>query len=125
MMLSTIWSPLWDPSNLWFWEVVEVLGAVVVTLGVVGEYLANFTKLWKGRARKKQWEKRSTLVLIVGLAIEIVGLVTTLVSSNVEIQQLRNDNKALFAIGEKAKESASQAIEAAEHARTEREKAEA
>jgi hypothetical protein len=96
-MAFILWSSLWKPSALGVWEAVEVVGAVVVTIGVIGEYIANFTKLPKGRSRKKQWEKRSTLILIVGLAIELVGLVTTLVTSNIEIQQFRSNNLALEA----------------------------
>ena len=123
-MLSAIWLSAWNPSLLWIWESVEVMGAIIVTIGVVGEYIAGFTKWVKGRARKKLWEKRSTLVLIIGLAIELIGLVNALISSNVEIQGLIKDNKALFAIGETAKESASRASADADKAKTEREKAE-
>ena len=94
-MLSTIWSSPWNPSILWVWELVEVVGAIVVTTGVAGEYIANFTKWVKGKARKKVWEKRSTLILIIGLAVELVGLVNTLVASNLEIQQFRSANLGL------------------------------
>jgi hypothetical protein len=116
MILLTVWSSVWNPSSLWIWESLEVVGAIIVTIGVIGEYVSNFTKWAKGRARKKLWEKRSTLVLIAGLAIELVGLVNALISSNIEIRQLHNENKTLFAIGETAKASADRAKESVEKA---------
>ena len=88
-------SSLSQTSSLWIWELLEILGAVIVTLGVVGEYVAGFTKILKGRSKQKRWEKYSTLVLIVGLVFELIGLVTTLVLSNQEIEQLRSANLKL------------------------------
>src|SRR5438067_505814 len=86
---------LFSTSALWFWEAVEIWGAIIVTAGVVGEYVANFTKIPKGRAHKTRLEKRSTLTLIFGLAVELVGLVLTMTISNTEVAGLQKETAAL------------------------------
>jgi hypothetical protein len=80
-------------SWLAFWEFVEISGAVIVTVGVVGEYIADFTKLLKGKARKTRLRKISTLTLIAGLAIELVGLTTTSHAFNLEVAKANDDAK--------------------------------
>lgn len=80
-------------SWLAFWEFVEISGAIIVTVGVVGEYVADFTKLVKGKARKTRLSKISTLTLIAGLAIELVGLTTTSHAFNVEVAKANDDAK--------------------------------
>jgi hypothetical protein len=80
-------------SWLAFWEFVEISGAVIVTVGVVGEYIADFTKLLKGNARKTRLRKISTLTLIAGLAIELVGLTTTSHAFNLEVAKANDDAK--------------------------------
>ena len=74
-------------------EFVEYAGTVIVIIGVVGEYVSNFTRLVKGKARKTRLEKISTLILIIGLAIELVGLVTTSHAFNLEVARANDDAK--------------------------------
>jgi hypothetical protein len=82
-------------GSLWLsiWEFVEISGAIIVTVGVVGEYISNFTKLVKGKSRKARLEKFSTLVLIFGLAIELVGLVKTSHIFNLEVARANLEAK--------------------------------
>lgn len=61
-------------SSLEFWFVVEYVSTVIVLLGVVGEYVAEFTAFAKRRRLTRPLGKFSTLVLIVGLAGELIGL---------------------------------------------------
>ena len=60
--------------SLFIWEYVEYASVVIVILGVVGEYIAQFTKVSKCEPAKQTLEKHSTLVLIVGLVIVLVAL---------------------------------------------------
>jgi hypothetical protein len=66
------------------WEYGEYASAAVVILGVVGEFLADFSNVWRVRDvpdRRDKLRKLSTLVLIAGLAAELVCLVSTNVVS--------------------------------------------
>jgi hypothetical protein len=71
-----------------FWEVVEFSGLVVVLLGVIGEYIAEFTALLPDEQTKKRVGKLSTLVLIVGLVFEFLGSIRTTQLSRKEISSL-------------------------------------
>src|SRR6266567_7149225 len=64
-------------SSLEFWEIVEYVSAATVLFGVIGEYVAEFTKLAEKMGIEKKLAKFSTLVLIIGLAVELLGLVKT------------------------------------------------
>ena len=55
-------------SDLIWWEIAGYISLGIVTLGVAGESIADFTK-W-GEPRKKWLGKASALVLIMGLAGE-------------------------------------------------------
>jgi hypothetical protein len=62
------------------WEYGEYASAFIVILGVVGEFLAEFTNVWgvrDSRDRRDRLGKKSTLILIVGLVAELVCLVST------------------------------------------------
>ena len=84
---------LTESSWLQLWEFVEISGAIIVTVGVTGEYIADFTKFVKGKARKTRLRKISTLVLIAGLAIELAGLVTTSHAFNLLVSKANDDAK--------------------------------
>jgi hypothetical protein len=75
-------------SSQWAWECVEYIGAGIVFLGVIGEYVGEFTKWLKGKSRKTRLTKLSTLVLIFGLAIELCGMVKTSQITGTEIARL-------------------------------------
>ncbi|HWY29471.1 MAG TPA: hypothetical protein VNX46_01875 [Candidatus Acidoferrum sp.] len=63
-----------DSSSLKFWESFETLGFLMVLLGVVFEGIEHWGKFKKGEnVRKKRLEKKGWLVLVVGLAIELIG----------------------------------------------------
>jgi uncharacterized protein YdbL (DUF1318 family) len=64
-------------SSLEFWEIVEYVATTTVLIGVVGEYVAEFTKFAEKRGIERKLGKLSTLILIVGLAAELLGLVRT------------------------------------------------
>jgi hypothetical protein len=97
MMASQFLLLLFSPSKLWLWESCEIIGAIIVTIGVIGEYVATFTRIPKGRIAKKKWEKHSTLILIFGLAIELIGLVSTISLSSIEIADLEKQTASLQA----------------------------
>ena len=55
-----------------FWEIAEYIGEALVFVGVVGEVYAGWSE-----HEKKSLEKKSSLVLIVGLAISLAALIKT------------------------------------------------
>lgn len=61
------------------WEVAEYFSCALVALGCAGEYVSEFTNwLTAGdEERQKRLAKRSTLLLIASLALELVCLVRT------------------------------------------------
>lgn len=61
-------------SSLDCWFTVEYVSTFIVLLGVVGEYVADFTRFVEERELTKPLGKISTLVLIVGLAGELISL---------------------------------------------------
>jgi hypothetical protein len=70
---------------LTFWEYLEDAATAVVLVGVIGEYLAEFTRWGMNR---KSLGKVSTLILIVGIAGELLAVVRTQQLSNREIAAL-------------------------------------
>src|SRR5437899_1435038 len=67
-------------SSLAFWEVVEYIAGGVVIVGAAGEGLGEFTNFLGAKRcheRKDLILKVSTIILIVGLAVELWGLVRT------------------------------------------------
>jgi hypothetical protein len=61
------------------WEWAEYSSCALVALGCSGEYIAEFTDLWSGgvKEKKDRLAKRSTLLLISALALELMCLVKT------------------------------------------------
>jgi hypothetical protein len=61
------------------WEWAEYASCALVALGCTGEYIAEFTVCWTGgiKERKDRLAKRSTLLLISALALELMCLVKT------------------------------------------------
>jgi hypothetical protein len=66
-------------SPLDWWELGEYISASVVIIAVAGEYIADFTNWFTqaDEAKKKRLGKRSTILLIAGLAMELLCLVRT------------------------------------------------
>jgi len=64
---------------LYWWEIAEYAFAALVTIGCVGEYIADFKNWFTGgvKERRDKLAKRSTLLLIFGLAFELMCLVKT------------------------------------------------
>jgi hypothetical protein len=83
-------------STASFWESVEYWSLGAVTLGVMGEYSADFTRLKKSEYWKHRVEKWSTLLVIVALAVELLATVKTNSINNLTIADL----------GKKAQEAA-------------------
>src|SRR5258707_14270602 len=66
-------------NTLGRWELAEYFFAGLVTIGCLGEFIAEFTD-WFTRGkddRKKRLEKFSTLLLVGALAFELLCLVKT------------------------------------------------
>jgi hypothetical protein len=66
-------------ATLTYWEYAEYASGAFVALACVGEYIASFKPWFTGgnKERKERLEKRSTLLLIVALAAELICLVRT------------------------------------------------
>src|ERR1700691_2126065 len=73
------------------WEVAEYISCGLVAIGCTGEYVAEFTNwLTVGiEESKKRLAKRSTLLLIFALALELMCLVNTNVISGRIIASLQ------------------------------------
>ena len=93
-------------TKLTYWEYAEYVSAFFVAVGCLGEYSAEFTKWWtRGgfwkylgptmERRKEALEKRSTLLLIGALALELMCLFRTNGISGQIIATL--DNEAALA----------------------------
>jgi hypothetical protein len=87
-----------------FWEIAGYCSAGVVTLGVAGEGVTELTNWIKSRALRRFIERASVLILLVGLAGEILSQVqannkTSLIIGLLEQQteQLKSDNLVLSA----------------------------
>jgi len=59
------------------WDIVAYVATAVVFLGVVGEYVGEFTRFPRSEENRVWLKKFSTLVLILGLAGELVSLIRT------------------------------------------------
>jgi hypothetical protein len=66
-------------TSLEHWEWAEYASCALVALGCIGEYTAEFTNYWTDglKERKDRLAKRSTLLLISALALELMCLVKT------------------------------------------------
>jgi hypothetical protein len=97
--MSKIFSWLMSPLNRW--ELAEYIGAAVVFLGVLGEYLAEFHVFQhkEDEKRRRKVTRWSTLALLGGLALELLGLVRTSQLYRVEIAEA---NKAAALANERA-----------------------
>ncbi len=83
-------------SSLKSWEVFEYSAAGIVLLGVMGEYVAEFTGWAADRGIEKKLSKISTLVLIVGIAGEGIGLFRTSQLSGELIASLEEQSNRAF-----------------------------
>ena len=96
--MSRIFSGLlaWLATPLNRWELAEDIGAAIVILGVFGEFLAEFHIFQRAEDEKKRRTvtKWSTLILLGGLALELLGLVRTSQLYRLEVAQA-NENAAL------------------------------
>ena len=64
-------------SSLGFWEIVDYIATGIVLIGVAGESVAEFLRFPKDEYKRTQVAKLSALILIVGLAGELVSVVQT------------------------------------------------
>jgi len=76
-------------QSLTLWEWVDYLGTAVVFLGVVGESLAEFLEIPKKTETRETSKRASALLLIIGLAVELLGLVMTTQISGQIIAQVK------------------------------------
>jgi hypothetical protein len=76
-------------SLLTFWECAEYAAEGVVILAAVGECVADFTTWIKPRSRKRVVARLSGIVLIVGLAFEVIA---TAAANNIGNKQIADLN---------------------------------
>lgn len=83
-------------TSLEHWEWAEYASCALVALGCTGEYLAEFTDCWTGgpKDRQDRLAKRSTLLLISALALELICLVKTNSISGMLIGSLSDKARA-------------------------------
>ena len=73
-----------------FWESIEYCAMVGVTIGVIGEYIAEFTKVSKSDLWKPRVNKGATLLLILALSVELAATVRANGINNRTIADLQN-----------------------------------
>jgi hypothetical protein len=97
------------------WEAAEYVCAALVTLGCVGEFIAEFTHWFTGevKERKERLAKYSTLLLIFALAAELVCLVKTNQLSGMMIAALNQEAGAARRAASESDERAATAEEQA------------
>ncbi len=82
-------------SSLVFWEWAEYISGAVVVVGVIGEYIADFRivgKTHKDEELKTRLGKISTVVLVVGLVVEIAAVANINMLAGRQIEQLKKEN---------------------------------
>ena len=113
---------------IWFWVSWEILAAGLVALGCAGEWYLFKNPAKRGQAPEhRRRELQFITAVAVGVCMEFFALAHAIpeaIRLEKQVEDIRADNSKLFTIGEKAKESVAQAVEAAETAKAEREKAE-
>ncbi len=113
-------------TSLRCWESAEYLFAGLVTLACAGEYIANFSN-WLTRGideKKKRLEKRSTLLLVVSLLLELICMMKTNQISGRIIGSLAENAEQARERSERAIINADSAIGKAQRANEESENAE-
>ncbi|MGB9236863.1 MAG: hypothetical protein WCC04_20835 [Terriglobales bacterium] len=78
-------------SALGCWEWFEYIATAIVWIGCAGEYVAEFTSLAKSEESKKKLARLSLIVLIVGIAGELLGTVRTSQLSGQLIVNIEHD----------------------------------
>ncbi len=81
------------------WEWVGYISTAIVFLGCVGEFIAEFTSLPKSKEAESKWARLSLIVLILGIAGELLGAVrasqlTGQIIANIEERSSHADQKA-------------------------------
>jgi hypothetical protein len=93
------WILSWLASPLNRWELAEYFGAIIVILGVIGEYIAEFRISDVEIVKQRRVARRSARILLAGLALELVGFVRTSQLYRLEIAQV---NEAAASANERA-----------------------
>ena len=102
------------------WEIAEYVCAAFVTIACAGEYVADFTNWFTGgmKERKERLAKRSTLLLIVALSLELICLVRNKALSEMLIGTLSDKAEKADSKAQSATEKSSLADEKANAAKT-------
>lgn len=113
-MLSTIRDVL--SSSLLFWEVAGYISTGVVIFGCVGEYIADFTRVPKSDDERHRISKLSLVILIVGIAGELLTAIRSSQISGRVIADLQATVSAAKGSALDAAQAAARANEAADGA---------
>lgn len=89
--------------DLDYWERAENIAVGFVIIGVIGEYIADFTKFARTEEKQKKLAKISTLLLILSLAAELICLVKSNHLSGQIIAELGKDTAEAQKIAEREK----------------------
>jgi hypothetical protein len=86
----------WLISSLVSWEFVEYFGTVIVICACWGEYAADFGKtISKCELARDSLAKRSTVILIAGLVVELVGIVGVALEGANTLESLKTSRAKL------------------------------
>jgi len=96
--------------ELWWWEHAEYVVAALVTIACFGEYLSEFSKRQWIIAHKDPIAKRSTLLLVGALSLELICLVQTNDISGRVIGSLRDKAEEADSLAQKAIQDSGTAI---------------
>jgi len=106
----------WLMSPLDRWQAVQYVASAIVIVGALGGYLAEFHILRDNEEQRRTVAKLSTLVILAGLAIELLGLVRTSQLSEITIARLNDEAGSARREAGRANERAGKAIERAARA---------
>ncbi|HEV2322833.1 MAG TPA: hypothetical protein VGS10_02660 [Terracidiphilus sp.] len=106
-MFSIVWK--FFSSSLLFWEIAGYFSTVVVILGCIGEYLAEFTKVPKDEVAKHKLSKLSLIILTAGIAGE---LLTAVQSSSISSRVIANLEASVKIANQSAVDAAKAAVRA-------------
>lgn len=107
-------------ATMGLWELAEYVSAGLVTLGCIGEFVAEFTKWFTGgiEETKERLAKYSTLLLIFALSAELVCLVRTNQLSGMVIASLNEKAEDANARARSFEAKAQESNQKAEEAKT-------
>jgi len=83
--------------SLSLWDWIDLCGLLTVTVGCAGELWLLYKPILAGAERQKRLEKIFTLLVVLGLAIELVAMPNSMYEAHKEIEEMKGENLKLEA----------------------------